>query len=260
VIGGRTRGSVKDGCRPPNCRRKNHPPPGEYPGAETPHPPYAPAESNFLSVVGSTVTQTDSYDVRNRLQKVVNSSGTTTYVYDDAGDRVQETTGSTTTYCLTDTQNPTGYAKPVEVRVGSATGTPTTTYILGHDVIGQANSSGAVSYLMVDGLENTRALVSSSGTVTATYNYDPFGDPIGFSLSSASTRFLFQQTMFDAPSGLNILGDGTREEQVGQDSFLERDANGYSSNEFPLTLNPYLLDGANPISNLDPSGHEKASG
>ena len=169
--------------------------------------------SQTTTTVGGTVTQTDSYDVRNRLQKVVNSSGTTTYVYDDAGDRVQETTGSTTTYYLIDDNNPTGYAKPIEVRVGSATGTPTTTYILGLDVIGQANSSGAVSYLVIDGRDDTRALVSSSGAVTATFNYDAFGNPIGFTAATAPTVFLFQQMMFDAPSGTNFTE--SRQEPLG---------------------------------------------
>ena len=33
-----------------------------------------------------------------------------------AGNRVQETVGSTTSYYLTDDNNPTGYAEPLEVR------------------------------------------------------------------------------------------------------------------------------------------------
>ncbi len=211
--------------------------------------------SQLTSTTGSNVT-TNTYNVRNELNSVATGGSTTTYVYNDAGNLVQETTSGTTTYYLVDDNNPTGYAKPIEVRVGSASGTPTTTYILGDRVIGQANSSGAVSYLLTDGEDNTRALVSSSGTITAAYNYDPFGDPIGFSLSTASTRLLFQQTMFDAPSGLNIFGDGQREAEVGEDNFIEADSPGYSDNVDPLTLNGYLLDGANPISNVDPSGHD----
>ncbi len=214
--------------------------------------------SQTTTTVGGTVTQTDSYDVRNRLQKVVNSSGTTTYVYDDAGDRVQETTGSTTTYYLIDDNNPTGYAKPIEVRVGSATGTPTTTYILGLDVIGQANSSGAVSYLVIDGRDDTRALVNSSGAVTATFNYDAFGNPIGFTAATAPTVFLFQQMMFDAPSGTNFTE--SRQEPLGAPYWLEADSPGYSNNDDPLTLNGYLFDGVNPISNIDPSGHDFSLG
>ncbi len=167
--------------------------------------------SQISVTVGGTTTQTDFYDVRNRLEKVVDSFGTTTYVYDDAGNRVQETTNGTTTYYLIDDHNPTGYSKPIEVRVGSLTGNPTTTYILSDRVLAQANSSGAVSYLVIDGLDNTRALVNSSGTVTAVFNYDPFGDVVGATYTFSSppaTYILFQQTMFDPASGLNIFGDG----------------------------------------------------
>jgi hypothetical protein len=162
-----------------------------------------------------------------------------------------------TTYYLTDDQNPTGYAKPIEVRVGSTTGTPTTTYIIGDRVIGQ-DSSGTITYLLVDGLDNTRAVVSASGHVNSVINYDAFGNVLGttYSLSNLPpTDFLFQQTMFDVQSGLNIFGDGTREEQVGMDNFIEADSPGYSNNDDPITLNSYLLDGANPINNIDPSGH-----
>jgi hypothetical protein len=68
--------------------------------------------------------------------------------------------------------------------------------------------------------------------------------------------YLFQQTMFDAPSGLNIFGDGVREVRPGQDSFIESDPPGYSSNVNPITLNTYLLDGADTINNIDLNGHD----
>jgi hypothetical protein len=67
--------------------------------------------------------------------------------------------------------------------------------------------------------------------------------------------YLFQQTMFDAPSGLNIFGDGVREVQPGEDSFIESDTSAYGNLSNPITLNLRLLDGANPISNIDPTGH-----
>jgi YD repeat-containing protein len=210
--------------------------------------------SQTTTTVGGTLTQTNYYDVRNRLQKVVNSSGTTTYVYDDAGDRVQETTGSTTTYYLIDSNNPTGYAKPIEVRVGSATGTPTTTYILGLNVIGQANSSGAVSYLVIDGRDDTRALVNSSGAVTAVFNYDAFGNPIGFTAATAPTVFLFQQMMFDGPSGTNFTQ--SREELLGAPDWLEMDSPIYSILTEPLTLNLSLFEDADPGNGRDPTGHD----
>jgi len=59
------------------------------------------------------------YDIRNRLIAVKDESGNTlaTYGYDDAGDRVSETTFAngtgTTTYYLIDDHNPTGYAQVI---------------------------------------------------------------------------------------------------------------------------------------------------
>jgi RHS repeat-associated protein len=199
-----------------------------------------------------TVTTNYHYDLRNRLTSVSSGSTTTTYVYDDAGDRVKETTGSTTTYYLIDDANPTGYAKPIEVRVGSVTSTPTNTYIMGSAVIGQA-SSGAVSYLLVDGQQNTRVLASSSGVVTATFNYDAFGNPIGFAAATAPTIFLFQQTMYDAASGLNFTP--SRQERLGASEWMERDSINIAPGDLG-NANLYMFVGGNPINLVDPSGHD----
>jgi YD repeat-containing protein len=208
---------------------------------------------------GSSVT-VYGYDLRNRLTSVtVNGVVQATYGYDNAGNRVSETAGGTTTYYLIDAHNPTGYPKPIEQWTSTtgnrSTATLSISYIIGDRVLAQANSSGAVSYLLVDGQDNTRALINSSGAVTAVFNYDAFGNPIGsWSLTTAPTTILFQQTMVDPASGLNF--DGGREEKIGQDSFIEADPPGYSSNQNPITLNAYLLDGADAINMVDPSGHD----
>jgi hypothetical protein len=85
------------------------------------------------------------------------------------------------------------------------------------------------------------------------------GDVLGatYTLSSPPpTIFLFQQTMFDVASGLNIFGDGVREVEPGDDHFIESDPPGYGNNANPITLDSYMLDGANPISNIDLNGHD----
>src|SRR5271154_5416303 len=90
------------------------------------------------------------------------------YVYDDAGDRVAETTGpstgsgsTVTTKYLTDTANPTGYDQPLEETTGGAS-TPTRTYLIGDRVFGHANSSDTVSYLLPDGHGSTQAITNAS--------------------------------------------------------------------------------------------------
>src|SRR5208283_3814505 len=85
------------------------------------------------------------YDLRNRMTSVtVNGILKGTYVYDDAGDRVQETASGVTTYYLTDTENPTGYAKPMEER-SSPTGSANVTYLIGNRVFGQASNTGTLT-------------------------------------------------------------------------------------------------------------------
>jgi hypothetical protein len=172
------------------------------------------------------------------------------------------TTNVTTTCYLIDSQNPTGYAKPIEQWVSTTSNRSTATlsmsYVIGDRVLAQVNGSGVVSYLLIDGQDNTRALTNSSGAVTATFNYSAFGDVLGATYTAANpppTMYLFQQTMFDAPSGLNIFGDGVREVQPGEDSFIESDTSAYGNLSDPTTLNLRLLEGANPISGRDPSGH-----
>ena len=216
--------------------------------------------SETSAATGSTTT-TFTYDVRNRLIKVSQGSSVlATYLYDDAGNRVKETTGGVTTFYLIDSNNPSGYPKPIEQRTsttGSFAGsTLSMSYIIGDRVLAQATGSGVVSCLLVDGQDNTRLLVNSSGAVTATFNYDAFGNPIGFSAATAPTSILFQQTMFDAPSGLNFFDNGQREEKLGAPNFIESDPPIYGHIQNPVTLNSYLLDGANPISNIDPNGHD----
>jgi len=49
-------------------------------------------------------------------------------------------------------------------------------YIIGLAVLAQTNSSGATSYLMVDGQGSTRQLTDSSGNITARFVFDAYGN------------------------------------------------------------------------------------
>jgi uncharacterized delta-60 repeat protein len=208
--------------------------------------------------VATTPSSVYTYDVRNKMVGFSGATGTATYVYDDSGNRVQEKTGGTTSFYLTDTANPTGYAQPIEVWTstnGSLSGaTLNTTYLIGDRVFGQ-DVSGTLSYLSVDGQDNTRLLTSGTGAVSAVFNYDAFGDALNFNLATASTVVLFQQTYYDAASGLNLYGDATRGVEPGKDSYIEMDGQSFANSSDPLSLSLLLLDNADPLSNWDPSGH-----
>jgi uncharacterized delta-60 repeat protein len=194
------------------------------------------------------------YDVRNRLLQVTDESNNAiaSYVYDDAGNRVRETTGGATTFYLTDSNNPTGYAQPIEQK-SSATSAPTITYMIGDRILAQANASGGMTYLLQDGGGSTRLLSSSTGAVISTLNYAAFGEAINFDPTTIGTIFQFGgDSMYDIASGLNFHGSGRQSQDY---RFISRDDPGYQDNFNPITLNLTLLDGADLVNMRDPSGH-----
>jgi YD repeat-containing protein len=212
------------------------------------------------STSGSTIT-TYTYDVRNKMASYsVTGGSSASYVYDDAGNRVQEKIGTTTSYYLTDTNNPTGYAEPIEVKTYTGS-TPTLgaaamamTYLIGDHVFGQVDSSSNISYLVTDGHGSTREIVSTAGTVITTLNYDNAGDPDGFTLSSLTPIFTFGgDAVQDYVSGLYFNGDGVRP-RTGY-RFIQMDPTRGNRLD-PLSEDLYLYGNANSVSGFDPSGHD----
>jgi YD repeat-containing protein len=215
--------------------------------------------SQLTSTNGSNVTGY-GYDLRNKMTGV--SQGSTTvasYVYDDAGNRVRETTGGSTTYYLTATDNPTGYAQPLEEK-SSSSSAPSRTYILGDRALAQADAAGNVTYLLTDGHGSTGLLTNSAGTLTAAFNYDAFGNALNFTPVSAATPFLFGgDGIYDGASGLTFHGSGRQSSNI-LGRFVTKDDQFYTVNFDPITGNLYLLDNANPVNRSDPSGHIAGDG
>jgi RHS repeat-associated protein len=214
--------------------------------------------SERTSTNGSNVT-TYTYDVRNKMVGAAAGYSTSTYVYDDAGNRVAETVSqygtAVTTYYLTDTNNPTGYAQPVEEHQGSTGGTPSRTYFIGDRAFGQSDGQDNASYLLTDGHGSTRVMTSASGAITATFAYDAFGGAIGFGASTAGTIFLFGgDAVYDPASGLYFHGDGTRDTSGFR--FIQADTQGNSSSSDPISLHKYLYADGDPVNGWDPTGHD----
>jgi YD repeat-containing protein len=210
------------------------------------------ANGSLTTSTAGGVTSTYTYDARNKMVGYSSGSVVAAYVYDDAGNRVQETVNGVTTYYLTDTQNPTGYAQPLEQK-SSPTATPSVTYFLGDRVFAQADSTGNVTYLLPDGHGSTSQLANSSGTVTAAFQYDAFGTALNFTPSSAGTVFLFGgDAVYEPASGTYFHGDGVR--QTLGFLFIQRDTSAGLA-EDPLSLHKYLYANGSPVNNSDPSGH-----
>jgi uncharacterized delta-60 repeat protein len=219
-------------------------------------------------------TYTYVYDLRNRMVKLEDNAGTTTlatYVYDDAGNRVQETTGGVTSYYLTDSNNPTGYAQPLEVWTFTG-GSPTRssaslsmTYLIADHVYGQiASGATSPSFYITDGHGSTRAVLNASGAVITTpapstsgwFNYDAFGGAVGnWSLATAASTgvidFYAGDAVYDSVSGLYMNGDGTRDRSGFR--FIQMDSRTAGVGDL-ADADLYLYADANSISGFDPTG------
>jgi YD repeat-containing protein len=134
---------------------------------------------------------TYTFDARNKMIGYMLGSTQASYTYNDAGQRVQELANGITTFYLTDTINPTGYAQPIEER-SSAASAPSMTYLIGDHAFGQVTGTGAVSYLTTDGHGSTRSITNSSGNVLNAFAYDAFGGAIE---AAGLSRGIFRLTV-----------------------------------------------------------------
>jgi RHS repeat-associated protein len=163
---------------------------------------------------------------------------------------------ASTNYFLIDTQNRTGFDQVLE-EMPAIGATPTASYTIGDDIIGQSTSpSGAGQYLLKDGHDSTRQLVSSLGTVTDYYGYDAYGIMLGGNPTSSSpsaTKMLYTGEQFDANLGLYNLRARYYDPGVGR--FTTMDSYEGSPQD-PQSLHKYAYCSDNPVNYHDPSGHD----
>ena len=190
-------------------------------------------------------TNSYSYDVQNHLTSATIGNTTTNYAYDADGNRVSSTQGSATTYFTIDDSNPTGYSQIIEV-AGSFGGTPTTSYVIGQAVLGQANGSGVLSYLASDGHGSTRILVDANGGITQRYDYDAYGIA---QTSTTGTQILYVGEFFDP--GIQLYNLRARFYDPNTGRFTSFDT--FNGDRF---VAKYIYADGNPVNGADPSGHQ----
>jgi RHS repeat-associated protein len=181
-------------------------------------------------------------------------------VYDGDGNRVSE--GSTK--YLVDDQTPTGYAQVTEELVSGAV---TAQFTYGPMRISQ-NRAGTLSYYGYDPGGSVRELLNSSGTVTDTYEYDAFGNPVAQS-GSTTNEFQYRGEQFDASlqmyyiraryyipkTGRFLTADKYEGEEVGACDCANRSriVAPRSAHHF------YEYSDADPINLTDPGGRDIVS-
>jgi RHS repeat-associated protein len=190
---------------------------------------------------------------------------TTTLGYDAEGLRVsKQVGGGTPTRCLVDTLNPTGYAQVLAEYSGDGTGRQLVrAYTYGLDLLSQRTAAGGlVEFFSTDALGTTRFLTrfdpGSGGGIdghlgeltTQTFSYDAYG--LLATGSAAATAYLYAGEQWDADVGAYYLRARWYLPEWGR--FLSRDPYEGAPDD-PVSQNRFLYASANPINNIDPSGH-----
>gem|GEM_PF-1940831 len=219
-----------------------------------------------------------SYDAADRLTSSAQAGDTTTYGYDQIGNRTQTAppTGPLTDYGydqadqLTSVEDHTGspitYTYAADgLRATKTKNAQTTAYtwdrsatlpvLLAKDstryvydpaglALEQIDSDGNVSYVHHDRLGSTRLVTDADGSTQARYTYDAYGNRTTTGSSSVPFGYTGQYT--DSDTGLVYMRARYYDPATGQ--FLTRD---------PLeasTRQRYLYAGDDPINQTDPTG------
>jgi RHS repeat-associated protein len=228
---------------------------------------------------------TGSYDDASELTSSTLSGTTTSYTYDADGDRTQATSGGSTTASASyngakqltaysnSTANMTAATYDGDGVRASAASTPsggslstqhfvydyngsvpellqdsTNAYLYGpgSTPVEQINlSTGTAKYLVSDALGSVRGVVSSTGSLTASTNYDAWGNPETSGGLTSYTPVGFAGGYTD-PNGLVYLVNRYYEPGTGQ--FLSVDP------LVDISGQPYAYTGDDPVNGTDPTG------
>jgi len=109
----------------------------------------------------------------------------------------------------------------------------------------QTNGS-ATTYFVADHLGSTNGLTNTSGTLTASNNYDSFGNPTNLSFPS---RYQFTGREYDSSSGLQYSRARFYDPKLGR--FISEDPIGFAGGD--VNLYGYVYN--NPQNLTDPSGN-----
>jgi RHS repeat-associated protein len=212
------------------------------------------ASGNILTD-GKFRSLTYTYDANGRQKSASNGTWTQTQAYDVAGQRVQTTVGSTTRTIVYDS-----FGRNVAEYSGST---------LEREHIYRGNcllaiyeaGSSTVRYVLTDLQGSTRAIVNSSGAVTARHDYLPFGEEVGAGIGLRTSGQGFGAT----DSNRQRYGLTERDGTTGLDHTLWRKYENLGGRwtspdpmrgniDAPQSFNSYSYAANDPVSFVDPTG------
>ena len=221
-------------------------------------------DGNTTGVPGAGGGPSYGYDGLNRLTSATVGGVSLSYTYDGDGNRNSKTIGTVTTYYLVDDRNPSGYAQVLEeYQTGNYYYSPAVlsrVYNYGLNLISQQQFNtntllpSATSYYGYDGHGSVRFLTDTNGSITDTYAYDAYGTVIASS-GTTPNNYLYSGQQFDPDLGLYY----NRARYLNTDTGRFWTSDSFEGHQQDtLSLHKYLYGADNPISGIDPSGHDLA--
>jgi RHS repeat-associated protein len=207
-------------------------------GATTANYSFNTRGNRTQAAVSGGATLTYSYDQTNRLTSIAGlASGTTSYRYNGDGLRMSKIVGAA---------SPEGFAWDTAEGLPLLLVDGALSFVTGPGglPLEQVNG-GQAFYFLSDQLGSTRALADGAGAIVATYTYNAYGATTT-TTGSASTPLRFAGQYLDTESGLYYLRARLYDPATAQ--FFTRDPLA------PLTKQPYVYAGDDPLNATDPSG------
>jgi RHS repeat-associated protein len=198
------------------------------------------ANGNLISKTDASGSWTYSWDYENRLKEASLSGGVTVgYNYDALGRRVQltSTTGGITKFV---------YDGPDVLRDLDGNGSMLADYLNGPGIDNKLRQTinGISSYFVPDHLGTTRALVDANGNLTASLQYDSFGN-----VTSGSALTVYTYTGREIDLDTDLMYYRARWYDPREGRFIADDPIGLAGG-----LNQYVYVENQPTAEVDPLG------
>lgn len=206
------------------------------------------ADGNMTSGPMNGASSAYSFDARSRLTGV----GSSSYVYDAQGNRVSATNAGVTTRYVVDPNA----ALPRVLMEADAAGTPIAYYVYGIGLISKESATGTYQTYHYDLRGSTLKLTDSTGSVTDSYRYGPYGELVSTTGETANPfRFNGRDGVMTEANGLYYMR--ARYYLPEARRFVSRDML-LGSLDQTLTLNRFAYVNGNPVGFVDPSGMNRA--
>jgi len=203
------------------------------------------ADGATATITGGPLgSQTMTWNAQGKLASDQTSSGTTSYVYDTAGNLIVQRDPGQTTFYMGDEQ--------LVLNTGTGTVSGTRYYSIGGTIVAARTSGGSVDYLIPDRQGTDQLAIDSSTQAVTRRSYLPFGGARTTPSAAWPGDKGYVGGTTDAITGLVNLG--AREYDTATGRFLSVDP--ILEDTSPQQLNGYDYAANDPATGSDPTGQK----